>query len=251
LITTVGDHTYRVNLWLQLYGPEYRFISPYDFLDATSIVLALLAGDYTAYLERYELELETEEGFVPVSSNLISSYYVDFTIHNQSTTTISFQFETDGVIVTVGSGNLIVDVGVTETTPYCTPLGDDCGEGWWCAPPELTGQPLACLPSGTVELGESCTSPRDCVGNSSCFDFGAGAVCGALCLAGGFGEPCESGGTCIQSGIAYGVCVPEGGTPPTTGGGGGGSGGEGGFGGEGSGVGGMTSGGFPAGGSAG
>jgi hypothetical protein len=64
-----------------------------------------------------------------------------------------------------------------------------------------------------VELGGACSSPRDCVGNSSCFTFEQDAVCAALCAREQFGQACAAGGTCVAQGVDYGVCAPDSPTP--------------------------------------
>jgi hypothetical protein len=228
LVTTTNGHTYRLGGYLVLYGTIYDYL----YLDGDETVLKrdLPAGAYFSYLNSYQLErLDESTGqYVPVQSTLVSSYYQPFTIYNQTTTTITYEFETDGVVVSIGTGNLTVNVKVTETAPVCTILGSDCPDGTWCAPPELTGSPLQCLYAGSVPAGDPCSGPDDCAANTSCFDFGDGAVCTALCDASGFGSACAGGGSCTQVGTAYGVCVPEGGSLP----GSGGSGGSGGFGGS-------------------
>jgi hypothetical protein len=76
---------------------------------------------------------------------------VSFEILNGSTTTVSFQFETDGEIITMGSGGLAVAAKIDELAPICVPLGSDCGEGRWCPPAELTGAQLACRYAGAIE----------------------------------------------------------------------------------------------------
>lgn len=243
LVTNSNGHTYRLTGYITYYGTQFGQI----FLgDETELRVTLPTGDYTAYLNYYQLErLDDSGNYVPVVANLVSSYYEPFTIYNHTTSTISFQFETDGVIVTVGAGNLNVDIDVTELPPACTILGSDCPQGSWCAPPELTGQSLACVPAGSLGAGEACNSPTDCVANTSCFDFGNGAVCTALCDASAFGAACAGGGTCTADGSSYGICVPDGAMPPGEGGasGTGGTGGSGGTGGTG-GKGGTGGGGF-------
>jgi len=131
---------------------------------------------------------------------------VGFSISNGTTTTLVYRFETDGVIVIVGAGELRVKVAVDEVAPPCTPFGTDCGEGTWCAPTGLTCAALACIASGTVAIGEPCSAPADCVASSSCIDLGEGPVCTELCPSSHFGEPCESGGTCNGATPDYGVC---------------------------------------------
>src|SRR6185295_17121852 len=146
--------------------------------------------------------------FVHVDANLLSSSYVSFEILNGSTTTVAFRFETDGQIITVGSGGLAVTAEIDERAPVCAPLGTTCGEGLWCPPAELTGAPLACRYAGSVEVGAACGGPADCVANGSCIDFGAGPVCAALCSGAEFDSECPSGGVCTPVGREYGVCTP-------------------------------------------
>jgi len=208
LVAEAGEHRYRVEGELLLNGPWYTWLSLGGEQEQVSVSLS--AGDYYAYLYWYSLMRDDGSGnFVPVEATLVSADSVDFKIYNQTTTTVWFQFETDGQIVTVGTGQLNVDIDVHETTPLCTPLGTDCEAGTWCAPPELTGRTLSCIDEGPVAEGETCGSPLDCTANTSCFDFGAGPVCTRLCLGSEFGEPCGTDATCTAQGVDYGVCAPN------------------------------------------
>jgi hypothetical protein len=220
LVAYANGNTYRIALNMQFYGPQWDYIYADPYGNETELTRTLYAGNYQAYVSFWQLYLEEADGaLTPVSSTLVSNYFFDFSIQNNTTSTITLEFETDGVRVTAGYGNLVVDVNVTEVAPVCTALGTDCGPGYWCPPAELTGQQLACIyETGSGQVGDSCQSPVDCSANTSCFDFGSGAVCGALCLAADFGNACATGGTCTPQGVDYGVCVPDGGTPPTTGG---------------------------------
>lgn len=231
LVVSSGDSIYRLSLNVQVYNYEYGYgygIYSDAYSDETSIKREVPTGEYYSSLYDWQLYKEEDGEIYPVSSVLVSDYSTYFTIHNNATTTLSYTFETDGVRVAFGTGNLVVDVTVNEVDPACTPLGDSCGDGYWCPPPELTGTRLSCVyVQGARTVGESCSAPSDCGANLSCFDFGAGPVCGALCLQDDFDEACASGGTCVAQGRTYGVCVPEGGTAPETGGGfGGGFGGS-------------------------
>lgn len=223
LVVTVGESVYRLSMYIYLYGDYYYSSVQTDaYSDETSIRTSLPTGNYTAYMGGWQMYKEENGELFPVTSQLISDSYSYFSIQNNATSTLNYTFETDGVRVVIGAGNLVVNVEVTEIDPVCEPLGDSCGEGYWCPPAELTGKPLACLYTyGTAGVGDPCQSPTDCSANLSCFDFGAGPVCGALCLSEAFDEACASGGTCTRQGVDYGVCVPEGGRPPETGGGGG------------------------------
>jgi hypothetical protein len=208
LSVTVGDHTYRFSYFqVYIYSAGVLLTSSGDPAE-TVLTTALPTGSHQAALFSWALERDDGLGnFAPVQASLMSSSYVSFEILNGSTTTVSFQFETDGQIITVGSGGLTVVAQIEERAPVCVPLGSDCGEGLWCPPPELTGAVLACRQAGSVELGAACSSPRDCVSNSSCIDAGEGPVCTALCSSVEFESACESGGTCTPVGREYGVCM--------------------------------------------
>ena len=208
LVAEAGGHLYRLQGEMYVSGPDSRWISLYG--DQEQVSASLTTGQYYGSLYWYGLSRDDGSGnFVTVDAELVSDNYVNFSIFNQTTTTVSFQFETDGQLITVGGGNLNVDFEVTETPPLCTPLGSDCAVGTWCPPPELTGSQIACFVEGSVAEGESCRSPLDCVANTSCFDFGSAAVCTRLCLSSEFGEPCSEGSTCTEQGVDYGVCVPN------------------------------------------
>ncbi|MGC4090380.1 MAG: hypothetical protein QM756_21380 [Polyangiaceae bacterium] len=233
LVTNVAGHTYRLSGQFYVSGPIFSF---YDLGgDAPALSLSLPTGNYSAYLYSWSLNRLDENGvYVPVRATLTSNYWVNFSIFNQASTSISFQFQTNSETVTVGTGNLSVNFGVTELPPACAPLGDDCFAGSWCPPSQLTGAPLACVGAGGVGLGESCASPTECVANSTCVDEGSGPHCTALCLAADFGAACANGGTCTEVGSEYGVCrtqptppgdTGEGGAPGDSSGGAGGSGG--------------------------
>jgi hypothetical protein len=206
---TAGEHVYRFSYFQVYIYPYGTFLSSTDDPAETALTAQLPTGQHQASLWSWALERDDGLGnFVPVSADLVSSSYVGFEILNGSTTTVSFQFETDGEIITMGSGGLTVQAKIAERAPVCVPLGSDCGDGLWCPPSELTGAPLACRYAGAVEVGAACDGPADCVANSSCIDFGAGPVCAALCSNSELGSACPSGGSCEASGREYGVCTP-------------------------------------------
>jgi hypothetical protein len=189
-------------------GP-YAFLNTGADAGTTDLTTALQTGTYEAYLEYWTLERQDSQGgFEPVVATLTSSSVEEFTIYNGATTTITFTFQTDGVTVVVGSGTLDIGIAVNESDAACTPLGNDCGPGSWCPPASLTGADLACVPSGTVALGQPCATPTDCVANASCFTLGdAGALCAALCPGSGVNLPCATGGICQSAAPDYGICV--------------------------------------------
>jgi hypothetical protein len=212
LVTSANGHTYRLTAQIEISGPTFQFLNTGD---ETVLTTELQTGNYSAILFGFQLQRLDDLGvYAPVTATLLSDGFQSFQIYNQADTTVSFQFQTDGAIVTTGTGKLHIDVGVTEKAPICTILGSGCPDGSWCAPPGLTGAALACLPSGGAPIGGACTSPSACQSNASCYDFGSGPVCAALCSSAEFGAACTHGGTCTAAAADYGVCVPDGAIPP-------------------------------------
>lgn len=217
LTTQVNGHTYRLrNVSLYISGPQSTYL--YDSGDSaqTAISTTLPTGTYYAYLyDGWRLERDDGTGaFWPVVANRLSGP-ASFTIFNGATSTLSYQFQTDGVIVTVGSGQLRVTAGVQEIPAVCTPFGTDCGDGAWCPPTTLTAMARACVAAGATPVGSRCASPTECVANASCFDLGEGPVCAALCPPAQFDGPCSDASTVCQAaaGAEFGVCRPAGPAP--------------------------------------
>lgn len=207
LTTRVNASTYRLDASIYIQGPTFTVASTSTDPGEDVLRVALQTGQYSAILSSWSLEKQQEDGsFAPVQATLLSNPSPSFAIENGTTTTISFRFRTDGVTVQIGQGNLLVNVGVDEVAPACTPLGTDCAPGSWCPPPQLTGAPVACVAAGAVEIGQACGAPGDCMANASCLDVGAGPVCVALCTTSALGESCESGGICQVTETGYGVC---------------------------------------------
>lgn len=219
LQTTVGNSTYRLQAVFVVSGAP-GFITLTTSADDPVLSTTLPTGPYYVFLQSFTLFRDDGTGtFYPVNATFISGNQY-FSIYAQSTTTISFQFQTDGQVVPMGSGNLDVTVDVTEVPGACTILGQDCADGSWCAPPALTGQELACVPAGTVPVGSACKSPLECVAASTCHDFGDGPVCAALCTPDEFDGACGDDGTCLEVHPTFGICTPPapGQCPPGVGG---------------------------------
>ena len=89
LVTQVNGSTFRLIASLSLYGPTYDTIYTGDDPTQTVITKTLQTGSYTAYLADWTLQkLDKDGNFKAVSAYLSSDYYVNFTIYNQSSTTI-------------------------------------------------------------------------------------------------------------------------------------------------------------------
>jgi len=209
LTSSANGHSYRLySGYLYTSGPSYSYTDL--SVDAPSVSLSLATGHYTAYLYNPGLARDDGSGnFTPVQATLVSNNGVPFDIYDGATSSIAFAFQTDGALVRVGAGALDVRVDVTEGAAVCTPFANDCGDGSWCPPTELTGAPRACIEAGPVAVGQSCAGPRDCAADSSCFDFGTGPVCAGLCPSALIGEACTEATTCVRAGSDYGICTPN------------------------------------------
>ena len=212
LLSVVGDHTYRLNnVYIVIYGPQFAQLFSNDSATETTLDATLQTGSYQAFLQSWRLERADSAGvFQPVDASLVSSSVVSFAIATGTTSTVVYEFRSDGVIVKVGAGFLKVKADVDEIAAVCTPFGADCAEGTWCPPTGLTGMRRSCVSVGSIALGQPCASPFDCVADAACFDLGGdvGSVCAALCPASSFGAACASGGTCQAVDDEYGVCRP-------------------------------------------
>lgn len=209
LVASSNGHRYRLNnAEVFIIGPQDAQLSSSGDPSEMMLSTTLQTGNYTALLLSWSLERDDGSGvFVPVQATLASSNAVGFSIFNGTTTTVTYEFDTDGVIVAIGSGGLKVAVAVEETAAVCTPFADDCAAGTWCPPTGLTGAPRACVAAGSIAIGAPCSAPSDCEVNASCFDLGSGPVCAALCPADAIGTPC-AGGTCTSAGPDFGICQP-------------------------------------------
>jgi hypothetical protein len=208
LTTSTNGVNYRLtNVTVSFEGATFASVSETN-PDEAVLSTTLSTGNWTAFLTSFALEKDDGTGnFQPVSATPENTV-VSFIVYDGATTTIEFRFQTDGVIVVVGSGSVNVVTGVDTVPSACTPLGTDCPTGTWCPPSGLTGQPIACVPAGAVAIGQPCTSPADCVANASCFDAGSGPVCTALCST---TAACAGGATCLPAGTDYGICGTPGG----------------------------------------
>ena len=213
LVTETAGHRYRLrNAIINVSGPQFVQLVTSDDPGETALSATLSTGSYYAIIFGWTLEREDDAGnFRPVPATLVSDQAVSFAVFNGTTTTIGYRFRTDGVLVTVGSGRLTVNIGVDEVPPVCTPFAseDGCAAGTWCPPTGLTGAPRACFGAGMTALGLPCLGVMDCVANSACIDLGGGPACTALCASTDFGVPCAAGGTCEPVAADYGVCTPE------------------------------------------
>ena len=212
LVTHVGDSTYRLSgVYLQIWGPQFVALTSSDDPNETVLSASLPTGNYTASLYNWQVQKDDGTGqFVAVQATLTSPAQVGFVVFNETVSTITYQFQTDGVPVQMGTGQVRVVAAVSVIPSTCTPFVGGCGDGAWCPPAGLIGTPLACVPVGPTAAGQPCSGPTNCSANTTCVDPGTGEppICRSLCPPSLFGATCDDGGACIKAALDYGVCTP-------------------------------------------
>jgi hypothetical protein len=154
LRTEVNGVTYRLrDALFELSGPDSLTLSSGD---SPSIEQLLSAGDYSVNLsDGWRLEREFPAGFQTVAAELVSPNPAAFTVVAGQTTDVTYAFETDGTIVSMGEGSLNLRIQVNETGGSPTPA--EVGG-------ELEGL-LHLSPCASVDFGHDCTVPS-CQGGS-------------------------------------------------------------------------------------
>ena len=112
-----GPYSYRLTgAAFAITGPNGASAVSDEASDAAAISLALTVGDYTATLaDGWILERKARYGaFAAVNARLTSPNPAPFTIAKDTTTTVSFEFDADGVPVQLATGN--VDLTITVNT---------------------------------------------------------------------------------------------------------------------------------------
>jgi hypothetical protein len=166
---------------------------------ATTISQALPAGSYLVTLQNgWVLDKVVGATATPVQATLTSAQSQMFGIQPGASTSVTYQFQTNGVTVTTGTLN--IGIGVTETDggapSFCMPA---CPANTWCGPSPTGG--AACLTPGSAPLNGMCsTAPM-------------GVTCAAnlLCVA----PPGSTSGTCrpvcnpgAPNSCPMGACTP-------------------------------------------
>src|SRR5690349_6859634 len=116
LTATAGGHTYRLrNTRVDIYGAIFTSLFSTVNPEERELSATLPTGSYNAYLSYWSLERDDGQGtFTVVPAVLTSGPFLSFRIFNGTTSTISFQFEVDEELVTIGTGTVDVTVSITE-----------------------------------------------------------------------------------------------------------------------------------------
>ncbi len=116
----VDGTRYRLGAVLDITGGQGGVTTLATTPDQPTLVATLPVGQYTATLVSFTLFKDDGTGTFHAVEATVESSSQSFGISNDSSTTISFQFDTDGTVVPVGSGNVNVTFGVTDTS--CDPI---------------------------------------------------------------------------------------------------------------------------------
>jgi hypothetical protein len=115
LTASAEGHTYRLrHATFAITGATSATLDSEAQPDATSLTATLATGAYSIELAPgWSLERLDAAGPVTVAATLTSPNPTTFTIATGATTTVAYQFATDGTMVSFGQGALEVTIGVT------------------------------------------------------------------------------------------------------------------------------------------
>jgi hypothetical protein len=208
-----NGNSYRLrNARFEVLGPTMAVLDSESDLTVTTLNTTLPSGAYTITLvPGWSLERNDGGTFNVVQATLSSMNPESFQILGGGTTNVAFQFSTDGTLVTIGTGQLSVSIGVTETSG----MGSTCtvGVAGGCPTPQTcyfvvnpdgasgTGQ---CLSQGMIPIGSACTgsASNECANGGICASDGSmssGGVCFQTCSP--MGVPCPTGQSCLGTGV--------------------------------------------------
>ena len=214
-----NGNTYRLrNARFDVTGTQSLTLDSESDLTSSTLNATLATGDYSINLEPgWSLERSDAGAFDVVNASLVSQNPQAFQILGGGTTNIAFQFTTDGTLVTIGTGELNVSIGVTETGAG----GSGGSTGGQCMLAAQTGCPSGqacyftgntdgtgeCLPPGTSPFGGACdgTEVNQCVAGGVCGS--TPSTCFQMCAVGG--AACPGGKTCVNANVGgnLGVCL--------------------------------------------
>lgn len=115
LVTTTNGHTYHLrNASFDVNGPTHVTLSSETDPNATDLTTNVSAGSYVVTLaDGWQLEREDPTGPVPVEATLVSpNPTASLTVTAAHTTSVVFQFSTDGLPITFGT--IDISIQVTE-----------------------------------------------------------------------------------------------------------------------------------------
>ncbi len=213
LSSSTATSTYRLfNASFVIDGPESTVLSSSEDPTETVLSATLQTGSYTSRLQPGWVLQRNDGGlWVSLASTLVTPEPAAFQIQDGATTNLVYQFQTDGTIITVGTGNLNVSINVTETGDLvCTAFGAGCAANEWCAPAGLIGNEPICIPTGTLPANAPCDGAAQCAPNTVCASIdGLNNTCIELCPSTSAGQACPGGGGICDPTLTpdFGICL--------------------------------------------
>ena len=207
-----NGNSYRLrNARFDVAGPTQTVLDSETDLTLTTLNATLPTGDYTITLEPgWSLEKLAGGTFQVVDAALTSPNPKSFQILGGGTSNVAYQFSTNGTLVTIGTGQLSLSIGVTENGGAGSGSACSLITRTGCLSPELcyfvqkpdgssAGQ---CFPPGTVPIGATCTgsSDNECASAGICATTSATAP-GTCFLTCGPANPCPVGQACGSTGL--------------------------------------------------
>jgi Zn-dependent metalloprotease len=131
LSTKVNDIIYRLrDAKFEVVGEGVTVLNSEDDPNATVITTALKAGGYEIALRSgWRMERSTDAGFEDIQAKLLSKNPQEFSIDAGKTTTVPFEFETSGGVISVGNGKLEVVIAVKDSSNQPAHCSDNLQNG--------------------------------------------------------------------------------------------------------------------------
>ncbi len=196
-------------------GPVFvSFDTEMDPNTTEYLTMDVPTGDYSLHLQPgwwvEQWDPFSAQSF-PIDARLISANPASATVSELSTTIVTYTFYVDGVgPISMGDGDLAVDVAFDTEPPICDPNAQDCADGLACSLTDLwTGQ-FECGPEGGSPAYQDCWGAFDCEMDHACVPAAENFHCvGYDCcvptcdLA---APACPNGESCVPVDGATGIC---------------------------------------------
>jgi hypothetical protein len=183
LVSQANGVTYRLrNAVFVVNGPQAAVLSSEDDPNATTISAELESGDYSIDLQDgWTLERLDGTAFVQVDATLISPDPTTFHISANTPTGVTYQFSTNGVIVSIGKGTLNVGISVVQNSSGCS-SDAECGGAVGACQYGQCASSLTKFSEGTSQWPDDACNPTNSFGECDTNDPNhANAWASAVC----------------------------------------------------------------------
>lgn len=197
-------------------GPTFvTFDTEVDPNTTEYISMDVPTGDYTLQLQPgwwvEQWEPLSDQSF-PVDAFLISENPASATVSELSTAIVTYTFYVQGVgPISLGDGDLAVDVEFETDAPSCDPNAQDCVNGLSCTLTDFASAEFECGPDGFTPSYLDCYGAFDCEMDHACVPATQNFYCA-------FGEDCcvptcdlaapacPNGESCVPVDATTGLC---------------------------------------------